>query len=284
MNQYRPPCFAVTGALLATVFVAIGCRPSLKARSAGSVGCSPGEIVISEQDSSRVGLAEVTTTWVAECRGQRFVCSENYHSAYAETSSETHCTPERDPDANKADSASKPVAVVANKDRVAAPVGGGGFDFGTDRATAQTTCENASLTWTKLADSKFLCSGSPIDLGFPAEVVVDVCRGVVCGVTVDHRPKARWLSVFGDLKGQLDTKYGAPEPTAISVTSDCREDSQLLGCIESESVRMRYTWTWPSGERMNLFLGMGDGSAGTPAIRLQYVKAPSAIKAKASAL
>jgi hypothetical protein len=284
--------------------LAVGCAPSLRSKSAGFVGCAPGEITISGESASG-GFGQDTSTWVAVCRGRRFICGEtitrgssttyspggynnNGYSPGATTtnssaSSEIHCSPEVDDSEPVAKSAPRPP--VSARDRAPAPVGGGGFSFGMDGDAAKATCEGASQSWSSLADNKSMCSGPAIDMGFAAEVVVNFCKGALCGVAVEHRPKKNWIASFGELKGQLETKYGSPDPGSVPiVTPDCRADAELIGCIESESVRLRYTWTWPTGERMNLFFGKGDTRDGAPAIRLQYVKAPSAIKAKVNAL
>ncbi len=52
-----------------------GCVPSKEVRSAGQVGCLPDEIQISTEDY-HFGLTQSAETWIAECRGHQYVCSQ----------------------------------------------------------------------------------------------------------------------------------------------------------------------------------------------------------------
>ena len=62
-------------------FAMVACAPSMEARSAGEVGCSPDEISISD-DSYHFGLVQTGESWVASCRGHTFVCSQLNESGH----------------------------------------------------------------------------------------------------------------------------------------------------------------------------------------------------------
>jgi hypothetical protein len=135
-----------------------------------------------------------------------------------------------------------------------------------------------------LGNKAFLCSGTPVDLGFPAEVVVRVCQGVLCSITVAHRPARGWLKAYRDLMGQLETKFGASEAGTNGLPPSCASDDIIATCIDNESVSLRYTWSWPTGERVNLLLAKDNDTKREAAIRIQYVKPPTTLRTKADAL
>jgi hypothetical protein len=195
---------------------------------------------------------------------------------------ETHCTAESESSDEPTVSAPKPVVSV--KERSAAPSGGGGFDFGANAEKAKEVCEGSEQTWTELGKRVYLCSAAPIDLGFPAEIIVQFCQNVVCSSTVVHRPNRGWVSVYRDLKKQLESKYGTAEPGPNGLPRMCASDSAIIGCINEETASLRYTWSWVTGERINLLLTKDNELGREPAIRIQYVKPPSAIKVKSEAL
>ena len=60
-------------ALLAVV--ALGCAPSKESMTAGQIGCLQEEITINEEDNS-TGWTESSQTWVAQCKGRRFICTK----------------------------------------------------------------------------------------------------------------------------------------------------------------------------------------------------------------
>lgn len=61
--------------VLALGSLVFGCAPSREALTAGEVGCPPSELSVHDEDSSS-GWAQSADTWIAECRGRRFVCTE----------------------------------------------------------------------------------------------------------------------------------------------------------------------------------------------------------------
>src|SRR4051794_38400030 len=64
----------IVGMVLAWLSLS-ACVPSLESRSAGQVGCTPDEISVSNQQT-QFGLVQSGETWVAECHGRTFVCSQ----------------------------------------------------------------------------------------------------------------------------------------------------------------------------------------------------------------
>lgn len=296
MNNFRYCTFSTWCFTVVATFFIPACAASLQSKSSGSVGCAPSEITISNETSS-FGWFQGVKNWVAECRGQRYFCSETTNTgsivsatdskgghvtAMGGNTTETHCTAETESSDEPTVSAPKPV--VSAKERSAAPSGGGGFDFGASAEKAKEVCEGSEQTWTELGKRVYLCSAAPIDLGFPAEIIVQFCQNVVCSSTVVHRPNRAWIKAYRDLKAQLESKYGASESGPNGLPRDCAVDSALLDCINNEMANLSYTWKWPTGERISLLLTKDNELGREPAIRIQYVKPPTAIKVKTDAL
>src|SRR5688572_15726908 len=64
--------------LITVLLIALGllaCQPSRSAMTAGEIGC-PERDIRTYDDGSSVGFSQTAETWIAECRGRRFVCSE----------------------------------------------------------------------------------------------------------------------------------------------------------------------------------------------------------------
>lgn len=65
----------IVGALVISL-AASGCAPSLQNLSAGRVGCSPEDILITNRASRSLGWASGAVTWTATCPGgQSYYCS-----------------------------------------------------------------------------------------------------------------------------------------------------------------------------------------------------------------
>ena len=65
--------------ILAGVVLAItGCASEFINKSSGAIGCVPQDIKISELQTGLVGN---TASWIAECKGQQYVCSWSHNAS-----------------------------------------------------------------------------------------------------------------------------------------------------------------------------------------------------------
>lgn len=278
-------------------------RPSRASLTAAQIGCEPRDISVSKASTS-AGPGDSSETWVAECRGQRFICSErstNLSAGYVAStpSGPVYMTPTSHPtshdvscreelghatDRHEGAIAVPPSApaVPPSAPKSAPPTGAAGFAYGEGSEAAQQACEGAGKTYDGSA-SQAECSGAATDLGFAASVSLNFCKGRTCGVTIQHKPESAWTSAFVELKQALVAKYGTPAESKSAIPSWCRSETDFVACLQEGRLRLHITWTWPSGERINLTAGKpvrGDGDA---ALRVQYVK-PVGLGVAASAL
>jgi len=279
---------ARSGVLFAALSLG-ACVPSLESRSAGQVGCSPEEISISSEQT-HFGLLQSAETWVAECHGRTFICSQmnetSQHNDAASgllASEQVSCAEEAEsPEAERNGRLYEAAlaAAAAPKAPSAPPVGAAGFDWGESQADAQQRCVASGHQWNLLADDTPICSGAAADLGFPASVGLRFCAGRACGIAVQHRPSGNWSSRVVTLKAQLETKYGAPAETSGPIPQDCRTAQSFAQCLDSNKLTLRYAWHWASGESVEMLVGKP--SAELPAqIRLLYTRTPGAANAAA---
>jgi hypothetical protein len=68
--------------LASVVLVITGCASEFINKSSGVIGCVPQDIKISELQTGLVGN---TASWIAECKGQKYVCSSSNNAS-------TNCT------------------------------------------------------------------------------------------------------------------------------------------------------------------------------------------------
>jgi hypothetical protein len=281
--------------LLLIVFVN-GCTPSREAKSAGQVGCTPGEITISNGES-QWGALQSGETWEAECQGRSFVCSQINQSGkhqgfldmlFAAEQVSCHEAPES-PMAERSRRVREATLVErANRRPTTAPTGGAGFDFGVTPEDAASRCEAAGQTWRDgnaresgdgLATEKSSgnanhddrpgCSGPATSLGIAASVDLEFCEGRTCSITLEHVPRTDWSRSSVQLKAKLETKYGPAQESSGIVPEQCRSEQAFSRCLESQQVSLRYTWRWTGGESIVMSVGKPNESEST-AIRLVY--------------
>lgn len=269
-GRYRT--WMVSGVVL---LLATACMPSREARSAGQVGCSPDEITISD-GAFHPGLLQSGETWVAECRGRTFYCSQinsdqNDKQLLSSLASEqVSCQEEAESpqEAENREARREARARVAAKGPAAAPQGAAGFDFGVTAAEAQRLCEAAGHQWSHAEDHDS-CSGPAAELGMTMRVDLTFCDDRACRITLaqalDKGPAAQAIR----LKTQLESKYGTPHSTSGSVPEACRSEAQFARCLEQDTLHLSYKWQWSSGEGIELDVGKPAPST-APAIRLRY--------------
>jgi hypothetical protein len=266
------------GLLLGMAAVALGgCRPSRASQAAGQIGCKPSEITISDETVGEDGFWEGSENWVAECDGRRFICTELTHresvgvivggefqSAIAHDS-HVSCKEEL--------SSSEPASSGANSSPSGPgrepPSSGGGFDLGAKTEVAQAACEAAGHQWQMSSPSQAACSDAVASIGVPTQVSLGLCSGSVCRVTLMHAPDHDWLPVIAEVLKKLEAKYGAPGTRQATVPEDCRAGEAFVGCLKVRRARLRYAWSWGSGQSITLLVGT-PLQGGAPAIRIIY--------------
>ena len=264
----------------------VGCWPSRASQSAGEIGCRPSEITISDETVGDDGFFEGSENWVAECMGRRFICTELKHrrSVYTGSTqkgqdysliseSNVSCTEEISrPDSNAAprEPAHEP------------PVAGAGFNLGAKAEVAQAACESAGHQWQLLSLSQASCSDAAVSIGVPTAVTLDLCSGSVCRVTLVHQPEQRWLAIIAEVLKKLEMKYGAPGRHESTLPEDCRASETFVDCLKTRRARLRYGWSWGTGESLTLLVGI-PLQGGAPAIRIIYAGAGAAPAGKVDA-
>lgn len=267
----------------------VGCHPSRESLTAGQIGCPPSEVSTFGASASG-GWNQIAETWTAECRGRRFVCSEVTTSSWDLDWLFSDSTSSVDSDVSCREELSNTEATAASRPpagaRVASsvpPSGGAGFELGASRATARQRCESAAHRWEGEDGEHASCSGTASELGFAATTELTFCRESVCGVTLSHTPEAHWMRPFTDLDAMLTAKYGPASKRRVLVPSMCRTDEQFDRCARDGTLALSVSWHWPTGQRLRLSLGKASRLTGESAVRLTYVKAPSAARLNASA-
>jgi len=282
-------------ALLVTWCVG-GCRPSRESISAGEVGCNPDQILISNESSS-TGWGQKSETWTVQCDGHTYACTQlDTTSAMMVTSGQTativpvnnsnvSCHEQASGTATAQRTATPPTpsAPPPALPTVPAPTAGAGFALGADPEGTREACEAAGQTWAASGKGHATCSGPALELGFPADVAIKFCSRKACIITAHHRPESDWTSTFAELKGKLTEKYGPPQESAAVVPAGCRTESDFVDCLNNRGVRLHFSWSWPTGERVILSIGKAEPESDA-AIRIDYTRPVRKVAANASAL
>jgi hypothetical protein len=79
---------------------------------------------------------------------------------------------------------------------------------------------------------------------------------VVCGIGVLHKPEASWLELIAELRNGLEAKYGPAREREGELHPDCRSKADFVTCLQTRRARLRYLWSWPSGEKILLLVGI----------------------------
>lgn len=292
---------------LGMALLLVGCmfrRTGLADASAGQIGCTPGEITISDEQQS-FG----SNTWVAECGGERFICSQLSSTKYNEGQVSCHSdrtggggpaietagddgpsTVSRAPSTPKSASANTtsttgatnaPTAAAATPAPAAAPTGAAGFVFGASPAQVKESCEGSGHQFSGSGASSE-CSGSAADLGFTASVGVGYCKDAACSIEIVHMPDAHWLRFVSELSSELTEKYGEPAKRDSTVPPDCN-DANFKACLDEQRAKVKLVWRWKTGERVELSVGKFEAET-EAAVRIRYVKGQKARSVNSSAL
>ena len=254
--------------------------------TAGEVGCPPSELSISGETSSS-GWSQSADTWIAECRGRRFVCSEVTTSSIDYDWLFSNSVDSRDSDvACHEELSERPPLQVAERQappvpRSAPPSGGAGFELGSARDTTRARCESSGHSFRDEGAQTF-CSGAAAPLGFEASTQLTFCNDTLCGIGVSQVPKDNWAEAFKALDARLTEKYGPATLRQVRVPVMCRTPEQFDRCALDGALDFEVRWQWPEGTRLRLVLDRP--AAGAAALRLVYVTAPGGRHADNSAL
>ena len=283
------------GAMLACVIslaaTLVACAPSRQALTAGEVGCPPGELSVHDIDSS-VGFSQSAETWLAECRGRRFICTEVMTSSFDIGWLFNDSVDSRDSDVSCHEEISAAPGELTLKARETPlsplgepPSGAAGFVFGSDRAATRARCEASQHSWRdEEGTSSSFCSGPAAPLGFEATTQLTFCNDALCGITLEYVPRATWATAFSELDSSLGEKYGPAGLRQLRVPTICRTDAQFDRCAQDGALDFEVRWQWPRGERLRLLLGKSRAADGIAALRIMYVKPPSGRRVNNSAL
>jgi hypothetical protein len=253
-----------------------GCVPSKEVKSAGLVGCTPQEISISNEET-HFGLMQSGKTWIAECRGRTFVCSQINQAGQDKSfwdslfaSDEVSCHEAPEPPERERERRAREAAIAELPGRAPStpPAGVAGFQFGETSEDAARRCEAAGQAW-RSDGNKHGCSGPAVSLGIAASIDVEFCEGRACSITVEHVPSANWSQSAVSLKSNLESKYGPPQETSGRVPETCRSERAFTRCLESRKLTLSYRWSWPGGESLEMHVGKPNDAEST-AIRLLY--------------
>jgi hypothetical protein len=258
-----------------------GCVPGREAQSAGQVGCTPEEISISD-DQTHFGLIQSSETWVAECRGHTFVCSQANQSgdnhgflASLFASEQVSCREAAEqPETALNNRIEEPSSAErGNQLTSAPPTGAAGFDFGETPEDAARRCQAAGETWRGGGGDNPTdnpgCSGPAASLGIKASVDLAFCGGRACVIALDDVPSGSWSQSAVALKDKLETKYGSARKSSGIIPEHCRSEQGFARCLETEEVTLQYEWTWPGGKSIDMTVGKTK-STGHAMIRLVY--------------
>jgi hypothetical protein len=262
------------------LFLLADCRPSRESMSAGEIGCAPGEITVSGEESS-VGFAQSAATWIAECDGRTYICTEVLTSGEKSAQSQVSCKEEGSSDSERA-GASPSAAPAAAAKKTEPPAGAAGFELGATLESSQKACEGAGNTW-EVAEARATCSGPATKLGFDVTVTLDMCGDRVCKITIAHTPQAKWFNALVELRTKLIDKYGTPMEIGSAVPVNCRSDEQIVGCF-NQGLHLYFHWKWKTGETLRLTAGKPEKGEGIAAILLEYARPAGALGADPSAL
>lgn len=254
----------------------LGCMPSKEARSAGEVGCSPDEIMISE-DRYHFGLVQSSQTWVATCRGRSFICSQLNETddddglGHLLAAKRVSCTEEAP---SPQEVRNKEMYAEAQRrammpPRSPPPEGAAGFEFGASAERVRLACEAAGHEWNAVGAENGWCSGPAKDLGMPVSVALRFCKDRACRISLEHRPSSKWSSKVAMLKASLVSKYGDPKQRTPLIPEKCRGEVQFEQCLETRELTLRYEWAWPTGALIEMNVGKNEG-AEPAAIRVLY--------------
>lgn len=99
-----------------------------------------------------------------------------------------------------------------------------------------------------------------------------------------HRPDGNWINAYSGIKDKLTEKYNSPAWHTAALPSGCRQEEQIIPCLENDSLELNYRWEWPTKQKIELVMGKPPGGDGPVAIRIKYSSPQKVVRPKAGAL
>jgi hypothetical protein len=248
---------------VATLIGASGCSAATLAHTAEQTGCPSSTIEIFNEDSS-FGLR----TWTASCGGKTYYCSLLPPGSTAvilgsgQPSSRYSADGAACTEATEGESPPSAAPAPANPNAASAepPKGAAGFTFKSDVDTTSKLCVDAGKSWKELPNHRYLCGGTPTDIGLRAKARLDFCDEKLCAIGLLTEPTGdtmvKWIESYARLRGAFAQKYGNNYRTLNRRPLECGRDA-LQGCFEEGRMYLKTMWTWPEGQSLALTLGSG---------------------------
>jgi hypothetical protein len=97
------------------------------------------------------------------------------------------------------------------------------------------------------------------------------CKGGLCRIVISGKADEQigWTGGAVSLVQALTAKYGEPAQRDVRIPAGCLKEKTRPDCIERGEASLRVTWTWQTGQRIELFVGVPDGSQ-APAVQIAY--------------
>jgi hypothetical protein len=282
------------------MLLCLGCTPSLESKTAGQVGCRPNDIAVSDISESP-GLLQRSQTWVAECGGQRYICTElttvgaQNDNPFGPADADVSCHPERGGQDSISERQARPANSLPPEPAKTQPEtpdgeppqGAAGFSFGSERSDDEAACSAAGHGWTKLAKRRYQCDGPVKSVGFDVSVALEYCDKQLCAIILVHRPEKDWFQSLEALGAALEDKYGEPSEDDTHLEFSCKRDERFENCLLHSSGHSRRVWEWTKGHLIELSAEKPtpklDGES-LPSLRMRYKKPNSVLEANSSAL
>ena len=268
---------------LALLFVlpAVGCHAARESVTAGQVGCTPGEIAISDV-SHDSGIFESSSSWRAQCRGRTFVCSRRdatnpWNDSWFSLpggDTDVSCHAEEEPALPIAKRVARRVRPSSAEQPPRAPLG---FSLGASSTQIAKHCRAAGRRYRQHSDSQAQCSGGAPSMGLTGDTHLRFCGEHLCSVELTSAPGDHWERHLLRLRSGLAKKYGEPSVLTGRVPDHCRGHAAFDRCVSEGVLQLRYSWRWTEGQLIHLVLGRPVTGprrhryGGRPALRLSYI-------------
>jgi len=154
------------------------------------------------------------------------------------------------------------------------PKGAAGFEFSSSPDSAQKLCTDSGFSWSG-EGSRFECSGSPDStVPLPGPAAMRFCDGDLCviGLRTPGEPPnaASLLQAFGNIRAQLERRYGPPTTRTMNIPKACA-GPRLLECVKAGVARASATWLWADRWAVHLSMPSSPGAATQAGIQVLYM-------------
>lgn len=244
----------------------------VRERAAHELDCSEDDIEIEEIGGTSYVAAGCGSSGTYTCsdtvQGMTAICVRDDPPGSAHDDSAS---------ARRPDPAGTSASPSSAKPATDPPAGAAGFEFGAKGRAVRSACTDAGLEWTALGGTKYRCNGVPKSMDLAdASTELWFCKGSLCGIFVSGKAtdESRWTPTAVGLFESLIAKYGQPAERDVRIPASCTKQ-EGPDCIAAGQASLRVTWSWPTAQRIELFVGIADGSP-APIVRLSYTSPRSA--------